>query len=323
MLVKDSCLDNYISAAVACERPGAASARSGAARPAIPPRQAATYPDGDAVIAAQDDDAPVGAHVARGHERDADRRAGAQGGLRPRRQPGGGPIGARGAQHLGHDHQVAAQRVDEQRLGVVGAVGIAQLQAIRRSAGAGADNRLGHAVDVDRRALRGVVPDVADVEQRPAVGVRPHRDVLPVHGLGAGDRGARGDPAVGPQAIEDRPGAGVVVAPQQIGLRAAAHQAAELVGRGVGDASGDPHAQSAAQGRRARRGGPGGPRRRSGRRRRGYSPAAAATGERRGEEHQRRGGAHQPPRPLRTAAASAMSSTQRSSASAVESMIRW
>ena len=92
----------------------------------------APNPHRDAVIAAQDD---------RRARRRSRRRAVTSDRLiagparsvvsEPAASRGGGAVGARGTQHLGHDHQVAAQRVDEQRLGVVGAVGIAQAAADR------------------------------------------------------------------------------------------------------------------------------------------------------------------------------------------------
>ena len=143
---------------------------------------------------------------------------------------------------LRDDRQVAAERVDEQRLGVVGAVGIAERQrggpCCRMRPGAHV--RLREAVDDDRGTLLQVVADVARVEVGAAGGAaRARRDVLPVLRLRSGDREGAQRASVEPDPDHTRRVPRVVVGPQHAGLRAACDEPRELGGGRVVDVPDD------------------------------------------------------------------------------------
>ena len=83
------------------------------------------------------------------------------------------------------DEEVTAQRIDDQRLGVDGVIGVSQRDGRdtgeRPTGSVGGVHRFGDAVDDDRIARRRVVADVAEVEVA-RVGLRPRadRNVFPV-----------------------------------------------------------------------------------------------------------------------------------------------
>ena len=181
-----------------------------------------------ALVVAEDEEAAVGGEGAVGDDRgDAGHAVQDVDLVGP--EGGRGPVQAAAGLLLGGHVQAVAAGVDQQGLGVVGAVGVAEPVAHGRDGGVAQLGRLGHPVDrhVGPDAL--VVADVADEQGRPAPVVAAGGQCLPVArlhpGQGEGGQGA----ALGADREQPRLVAAVVVGPDHRLVAPAEGQAARLV----------------------------------------------------------------------------------------------